>query len=62
MLGVPFAIGAEVSRRGAEALRQQNVQRLMEQISLGRTPESRAFELLPATAIRGLLSSQYGME
>lgn len=62
MIGVPFAIGAEVSRRGAEALRQQNVQRLMEQISLGRTPEGRAFELLPATTIRGLLSSQYGME
>lgn len=62
MIGVPFAIGAEVSRRGAKALRQQNVQRLMEQISLGRTPEGRAFELLPATTIRGLLSSQYGME
>jgi len=62
LVGVPFAIGAEVSRRGAEALRQQNVQRLMEQISLGRTPEGRAFELLPATAARGLLSSQYGME
>jgi hypothetical protein len=62
VIGGSLAIGAEASRRGAEALRQQNVQRLMEQISLGRTPESRAFELLPATTIRGLLSSQYGME
>lgn len=62
MLGIPFALGAEVSRRGAEAMRQQNVQKLMEQISLGRIPEGRAFELLPATTIRGLLSSQYGME
>ena len=61
-LGIPFAMTAEASRRGAEALRQQNVQRLMEQISLGRTPEGRAFELLPPTTLRGLLSSQYGME
>ena len=61
-LGIPFALGAEASRRGAEALRQQSVQKLMEQISLGRTPESRAFELLPATTVRGLLSTQYGME
>lgn len=55
-------IASEAAKRGAEAMRQQNVQRLMEQISLGRTPEGRAFELLPATTVRGLLSSQYGME
>lgn len=55
-------IASEAAKRGAETMRQQNVQKLMEQISLGRTPESRALELLPATTLRGLLSSQYGME
>ena len=62
MIGSALAMGAEASRRGAEALRQQNVSRLMSQISLGRTPEGRALELLPASTMRGLLSSQYGME
>jgi len=62
MIGSALALGAEASKRGAEAMRQQNVQRLMSQISLGRTPEGRTFELLPPTTIRGLLSSQYGME
>lgn len=58
-----LALGvAEAGKRGAEALRQQNISRLMSQISLGRTPEGRATELLPPTALRGLLSSQYGME
>jgi hypothetical protein len=65
-LGGPLAMGAaavsEMARRGAEGLRQQNVQRLMEQISLGRTPQGQALELLPPTALRGLLSTQYGME
>ena len=65
-LGGPIAMGAaavsEMARRGAEGLRQQNVQRLMEQISLGRTPQGQALELLPPTALRGLLSTQYGME
>lgn len=61
-MAIPFAIGSEVARRGAEGLRQQNVQRLMEQISLGRTPQGRSLELLPPTTMRGLLSTQYGME
>ena len=65
-LGGPIAMGtaavSEMARRGAEGLRQQNVQRLMEQISLGRTPQGQALELLPPTALRGLLSTQYGME
>jgi hypothetical protein len=60
--GVESIIASEVAKRSAEGMRQQNVQKLMEQISLGRTPESRTFELLPATTMRGLLSSQYGME
>jgi hypothetical protein len=60
--GVDTIIASEAAKRSAEALRQQNVQRLMDAISLGRTPESRTLELLPATAMRGLLSSQYGME
>jgi hypothetical protein len=34
----------------------------MEQISLGRAPQGQALELLPPTALRGLLSTQYGME
>lgn len=61
-IGLPFALGAEASKRGAEAMRQQNVQKLMDMISLGRTPQSRTFELLPTMTGRGLLSSQYGME
>lgn len=62
MVGIPATMAAEGARRGAEAMRQQNVQRLMEQISLGRTPQRRDLELLPPTALRGLLSTQYGME
>lgn len=60
--GVDTILASEAAKRSAEALRQQNVQKLMETISLGRAPESRTFEMLPATAMRGLLSSQYGME
>ena len=60
--GVDTIIASEAAKRSAEALRQQNVQRLMESISLGRAPESRTLELVPPTALRGLLSSQYGME
>jgi hypothetical protein len=60
--GVDTIIASEAAKRSAEALRQQNVQRLMEAISLGRSPESRTLELVPPTALRGLLSSQYGME
>ena len=62
MIGIPATMTAEASRRAAEAMRQQNVQRLMEQISLGRTPQRRDLELLPPTTLRGLLSTQYGME
>lgn len=61
-IGGPLAMLAagisEGSKRSAEAMRQQNVQRLMSQISLGRTPESRALELVKPAAMRGLLSSQ----
>lgn len=62
-VGGPTSImAAETAKRAAEALRQQNVRKLMESISLGRTPQSRTFELLPPTALRGLLSSQYGTQ
>jgi hypothetical protein len=57
-IGIPLALTSEAARRGAESMREQNVRRLMESISLGRTPESRMFELLPAAATRGLLSTQ----
>lgn len=57
-IGIPLALTSEAARRGAEAMREQNVRRLMESISLGRTPESRMFELLPAATTRGLLSTQ----
>jgi hypothetical protein len=60
--GVDTIIASEAAKRSAEALRQQNVQRLMEAISLGRAPEGRTLELVPPTALRGLLSSQYGLE
>lgn len=60
--GVDTIIASEAAKRSAEAMRQQNVQRLMDAISLGRVPESRTLELLPPTALRGLLSSQYGLE
>lgn len=60
--GIESVMAAEAAKRSAEALRQQNVQRLMDQISLGRTPEKRTFELLPSTTLRGLLSSQYGTQ
>lgn len=61
-IGGPLAMLAagisEGGKRGAEAMRQQNVRNLMAQISLGRTPESRALELVQPAAMRGLLSSQ----
>ena len=60
--GVESIVASEAAKRGAEAMRQQNIQKLMEMISLGRAPQPRTFEMLPATAVRGLLSSQYGME
>lgn len=58
VLGGAAVLAAEGGRRGAEAMRMQNVQRLMQQISLGRTPESRALELVKPATMRGLLSSQ----
>lgn len=60
--GVETIVASEAAKRGAEAMRQQNIQKLMEMISLGRMPESRTFELLPTMTARGLLSSQYQTE
>jgi hypothetical protein len=57
-VGIPLALTSEAAKRGAEAMREQNIRKLMESISLGRTPESRMFELLPAATTRGLLSTQ----
>lgn len=50
------------ARRGAEALRERNVSQLMDVIAQGQVPRNRMFELTGPTAVRGLLSSQYGME
>jgi hypothetical protein len=60
--GIETIVASEAGKRAAEVMRQQNVQKLMEMISLGRMPQSRTFELLPTMTGRGLLSSQYGME
>lgn len=65
-LGGPFALGglavSEGSRRGAEAMRQAAVKRLMDTIATGQVQRNKYTELLPPTAIRGLLSSQYQVE
>lgn len=58
VLGGAAVLAAEGGKRGAEAMRLQNVRNLMSQISLGRTPENRALELVQPAAMRGLLSSQ----
>ena len=55
------------SRRGAEALRERSVAELMDLISQGQVPNlstraSRMLERTGPTALRGLLSSQQGME
>jgi len=50
------------SRRGAEALRERSVSQLMDVIAQGQVPKNRMFELTGPTALRGLLSSQQGME
>lgn len=55
------------SRRGAEALRERSVAELMDLISQGQVPNlatraNRMLERTGPTALRGLLSSQQGME
>lgn len=65
-IGGPLALGgaavAEGGRRGAEAMRQAAVKRLMDTIASGQAQRGRYTELLPPTALRGLLSSQYQVE
>ena len=56
MIGIPLAVTAEAGKRGAEALRQRDVSRLIEQIAQQQTPSQPS--LVPITAMRGLLSSQ----
>lgn len=55
-IGVPLALTAEVGKRGAEALRQRDVSRLIEQLAQQQIP--RQPSLVPISAMRGLLSSQ----
>jgi len=59
MIGIPLTLTAEGAKRGAEALRQRDVSRLIEQIAQQQVqgPSS----LVPLAATRGLLSTQ-GME
>lgn len=59
LIGVPVTLTAEGAKRGAEALRQRDVSRLIEQIA-GRQVSQPS--LMPITATRGLLSSQYELE
>lgn len=59
LIGVPATLTAEGAKRGAEALRQRDVSRLIEQIA-GRQVSQPS--LMPITAARGLLSSQYELE
>jgi hypothetical protein len=54
-IGIPLALAAEGGKRGAEALRQRDISRLIEQIA-GRQVSQPS--LVPITAARGLLSSQ----
>lgn len=58
-VGIPLTLTAEGAKRGAEALRQRDVSRLIEQIA-GRQVSQPS--LMPITAARGLLSSQYELE
>jgi len=55
MIGIPLTLTAEGAKRGAEALRQRDISRLIEQIAQQQIqrPES----LVPLAATRGLLSS-----
>lgn len=57
---VPMTLTAEASKRGAEALRRRDVSRLINQIAQQQLPSQPS--LVPTTAMRGLLSSQQGME
>jgi hypothetical protein len=63
-MGGALAMGGlavtEGAKRGAEALRQRDVSRLIEQIAQQQI--QRQPSLVPTTALRGLLSSQQGME
>jgi hypothetical protein len=60
MVAVPLTATAEASKRGAEALRRRDVSRLINQIAQQQLPQRPS--LVPTTAMRGLLSSQQGME
>lgn len=58
-IGLPLTLTAEGAKRGAEALRQRDVSRLIEQIAQQQIPGQPS--LVPLAATRGLLSTQ-GME
>jgi hypothetical protein len=55
-IGIPLVATAEAGRRSAEALRQRDISRLIEQIA--QQPTQRQPSLVPLTATRGLLSTQ----
>ena len=55
-IGLPLTLTAEGAKRGAEALRQRDVSRLIEQLAQQQIP--RQPSLVPISAMRGLLSSQ----
>lgn len=59
-VAIPLTATAELSKRGAEALRRRDVGRLINQIAQQQLPQQPS--LVPTTAMRGLLSSQQGME
>jgi hypothetical protein len=59
MIGIPLTLTAEGAKRGAEALRQRDVSRLIEQIAQQQLQTQPS--LVPLAATRGLLSTQ-GME
>jgi hypothetical protein len=59
-VAIPLTATAEMSKRGAEALRRRDVSRLINQIAQQQLPQQPS--LVPTTAMRGLLSSQQGME
>jgi len=56
MIGIPAMMASEGAKRGAEALRQRDVSRLMEQLAQRQMAPTQ--QLVPITAARGLLSSQ----
>jgi hypothetical protein len=55
MIGVPLTLTAEAAKRSAEALRQRDVSRLIEQLAQQQIPSQPS--LVPLAATRGLLSS-----